>query len=239
MANGFYAPTRAEEPKCPGVEFIVLENIEDVTAKVNAAIKPGMSTADAGKAQREAMGSLEKECSTNGMRCDVVTLYSGAMYNLYKYKKYDDVRLVFAPEFPIAFFGGDPDNFEYPRYDLDISFFRAYENGEPVKVQDYLKWSPVGTAKVIWYSCPAIPAAPAACSRWINLLSCATTSSRCSSQSYTRRIDVPSQKFSAQSPENEREAQSDVFGLQNSFKAVTGYEARPERQRADGQESCG
>ena len=107
-------------------------------------VKPGMSTADAGKAQREEMSSLEKECSTNGMRCDVVTLYSGAMYNLYKYKKYDDIRLVFAPEFEIAFFGGDPDNFEYPRYDLDISFFRAYENGEPAKIHDYLKWSPVG-----------------------------------------------------------------------------------------------
>ena len=78
------------------------------------------------------------------MRCDVVTLYSGAMYNLYKYKKYDDIRLVFAPEFEIAFFGGDPDNFEYPRYDLDISFFRAYENGEPAKIHDYLKWSADG-----------------------------------------------------------------------------------------------
>ena len=82
------------------------------------------------------MSNLEKECSTNGMRCDVVTLYSGAMYNLYKYKKYDDVRLVFAPEFDIAFFGGDPDNFEYPRYDLDISFFRAYENGQPAKIDE-------------------------------------------------------------------------------------------------------
>ena len=120
------------------------KTFEDVTAKVNAAVKPGMSTADAGKAQREEMSSLEKECSTNGMRCDVVTLYSGAMYNLYKYKKYDDIRLVFAPEFDMAFFGGDPDNFEYPRYDLDISFFRAYENGEPAKIHDYLKWSPVG-----------------------------------------------------------------------------------------------
>ena len=144
MKNGFYAPTRAEEPKCPGVEFVVLEGIEDVTDKVNAAAKPGMSTADAGKAQREEMSNLENECSTNGMRCDVVTLYSGAMYSLYKYKKYDDIRLVFAPEFDIAFFGGDPDNFEYPRYDLDISFFRAYENDQPAKINDYLKWSPTG-----------------------------------------------------------------------------------------------
>ncbi len=144
MKDGFYAATRAEEAKCPGMEFVVLEDIADVTAKVNGAVKPGMSTADAGKAQREEMGSLEKECSGNGMRCDVVTLYSGAMYNLYKYKKYDDIRLVFAPEFAMAFFGGDADNFEYPRYDLDISFFRAYENGEPAKIHDYLKWSPAG-----------------------------------------------------------------------------------------------
>jgi hypothetical protein len=144
MKNGFYAPTRAEEPKCPGVEFVVLEDIQDVTDKVNAAAKPGMSDADVGKAQREVMSNLEKECSTNGMRCDMVTLYSSAMYNLYKYKKYSDIRLVFAPEFDIAFFGGDPDNFEYPRYDLDISFFRAYENDQPAKIKDYLKWSPVG-----------------------------------------------------------------------------------------------
>ncbi len=182
MKDGFYAATRAEEAKCPGMEFVVLEDIEDVTAKVNGAVKPGMSTADAGKAQREEMGSLEKECSSNGMRCDVVTLYSGAMYNLYKYKKYDDIRLVFAPEFAIAFFGGDPDNFEYPRYDLDISFFRAYENGEPAKIHDYLKWSTDRRqSKAIWSLSPDIRAAPAVCSPWISWAFCATTSTRCSS----------------------------------------------------------
>src|SRR5271167_4816487 len=112
MKDGFYAPTRAEEPKCPGVQFVVLQGIEDVTAKVNAASKPGMSLADAGKAEREVMSNLESECSVNGLRCDVVTLYSGALYHLYKYKTYNDIRLVMAPEFTIAFFGGDPDNFE-------------------------------------------------------------------------------------------------------------------------------
>ena len=144
MKDGFYAPTRADEPKCPGVEFVVLQGIEDVTEKVNAAAKAGMPPAEAGKAQREAMSALEKECSVNGMRCDVVTLYSGALYHLYKYKVYDDIRLVMAPEFAMAFFGGDPDNFEYPRYDLDISFFRAYENGAPAKTAHYLKWSKTG-----------------------------------------------------------------------------------------------
>ena len=135
MKAGFYAPTRGDEAKCPGMEFVVLQSIEDVTAKVNESVRPGMSSAQAGKAQREQMAALEKQCSGGDIRCDVVTLFSGAIYNLYKYKKYDDIRLVFAPEFTIAFFGGDPDNFEYPRYDLDISFFRAYENGQPAQTK--------------------------------------------------------------------------------------------------------
>ncbi len=223
MKNGFYAPTRAEEPKCPGVEFIVLEDIQDVTAKVNAAITPGMSTADAGKAQREEMGSLEKECSTSGMRCDVVTLYSGAMYNLYKYKKYDDIRLVFAPEFDIAFFGGDPDNFEYPRYDLDISFFRAYENGEPAKIHDYLKWSPVGVKEGDLVFVPGHPGRTGRLLTVDQLTFLRDYQYPMQLSSLSRRIAML-QKFSAVSEENAREAQSDVFGLQNGFKAITGYQ---------------
>ena len=223
MKNGFYAPTRAEEPKCPGVEFIVLEDMQDVTAKVNAAVTPGMSTADAGKAQREEMSSLEKECSTNGMRCDVVTLYSGAMYSLYKYKKYDDIRLVFAPEFDIAFFGGDPDNFEYPRYDLDISFFRAYENGEPAKIHDYLKWSPVGVKEGDLVFVSGHPGRTGRLLTVDQLGFLRDYQYPMQLDSYKRRIDML-QKFSAASEENSREAESDVFGLQNSFKAVTGYE---------------
>ena len=104
-----------------------------------------MSAADAGQAQRAAMSQVEKDCTTaTGLRCDVVTFYSGQVYNLYKYKKYTDVRLVFAPEFDIAFFGGDPDNFTYPRYDLDITFFRVYENDKPAHLDNYLKWSQTG-----------------------------------------------------------------------------------------------
>ena len=133
MKTGFYAKTQADEAKCPDLELNVLVGIEDVTAKVNAGVKPGMSAAEAGQAQRSAMSAVEKDCTTaTGQRCDVVTLYSGEVYNLYKYKKYTDVRLVFSPEFAIAFFGGDPDNFTYPRYDLDITFFRIYENDKPV-----------------------------------------------------------------------------------------------------------
>ena len=128
----------------PGMEFVVLEDITDVTAKVNAAVKPGMSTPTPARRSARKCRRSRRSARSADMRCDVVTLYSGAMYNLYKYKKYDDIRLVFAPEFDIAFFGGDPDNFEYPRYDLDISFFRAYENGKPAKTTNYLKWSKDG-----------------------------------------------------------------------------------------------
>src|SRR5262249_3518740 len=124
IKEGFYAKTQADEGKCPDLELNVLVGIEDVTAKVNAGVKPEMSTADAGRAQRAAMSKIEKDCASSAsLRCDVVTFYSGEVYNLYKYKKYTDVRLVFAPEFDAAFFGGDPDNFTYPRYDLDITFF--------------------------------------------------------------------------------------------------------------------
>src|ERR1019366_461746 len=224
MKNGFYAPTRAEEPKCPGVEFVVLQDIQDVTAKVNAAVKPDISTADAGKAQRQEMSSLEKECSTNGMRCDVVTLYSGAMYHLYKYKKYDDIRLVFAPEFDMAFFGGDPDNFEYPRYDLDISFFRAYENGEPVKVHDYLKWSPMGVKEGDLVFVSGHPGRTGRLLTVDQLSFLRDYQYPMQVKSYSRRVAML-QKFSAVSEENAREAESDMFGLQNSFKAVTGYES--------------
>ncbi len=223
MKNGFYSPTRAEEPKCPGMEFVVLQDIEDVTAKVNAVVKPGLSDADAGKAQREEMSNLEKECSVNGLRCDVVTLYSGALYHLYKYKKYDDIRLVFAPEFDMAFFGGDPDNFEYPRYDLDISFFRAYENDQPAKIKDYLTWSKTGVKEgdLVFVS-----GHPGGTNRLLTLDQLEFLKDQQYPMvlaSLKRRVDTL-QKFAAQSEENSREAEHDLFGLQNSNKAFKGYD---------------
>ena len=128
LKTGFYARTRAEELKCPDSEFNVLVSIEDVTERVNAAVKSAADSAEAEKQRRAEMNTIEKESSDKtGLRSDVITLYHGGQYHLYRYKKYTDVRLVFAPEQDIAFFGGDPDNFEYPRYDLDICFFRVYE----------------------------------------------------------------------------------------------------------------
>ena len=135
MRSSFYARTQAEELKCPDSELNVLVSIEDVTARVNAAVTAAVDSPEAEKQRRAVMNTIEKESfDKTGLRSDVVTLYQGGLYQLYRYKKYTDVRLVFAPEEDIAFFGGDPDNFEYPRYDLDICFFRVYEDGKPAKV---------------------------------------------------------------------------------------------------------
>src|SRR5262245_6043172 len=132
--DGFYAPTREAELKCPDLELNVLQSIEDVTAAVNAAVKPEMKPAEAFAARRAVMREIEnKSLEATGLRADVVTLYNGGVYHLYRYKKYTDVRLVFAPEKNIASFGGDVDNFEYPRFCLDVAFFRVYENDQPAK----------------------------------------------------------------------------------------------------------
>ncbi|MBN9520723.1 S46 family peptidase [bacterium] len=143
--GGFLAGARDQELKCPDLEVNVLQNITDVTAQVNGAVKAGMTPAQAAAARRAAMARVEKESlDTTGLRSDVVTLYNGGQYHLYRYKKFTDVRLVFAPEKAIAGFGGDVDNFEYPRMNLDVAFFRAYENGRPAKTPDHFRWSPDG-----------------------------------------------------------------------------------------------
>jgi hypothetical protein len=145
LAEGFHAKTQAEEVKCLDLELNVLMSIEDVTARVEAAVPVGASAADAERARRAIMNTIEQESTeTTGLRSDVITLFNGGLYHLYRYKKYTDVRLVFAPEEAVAFFGGDPDNFEYPRYDLDICLFRVYENGKPAKIEHFLQWAPQG-----------------------------------------------------------------------------------------------
>jgi hypothetical protein len=132
LRDGFYARTRTEEKKCVDLELNILMSIEDVTARVNGAVKPDMTSEKASDARKAVIAAIEKESKDKtGLRSDVITLYQGGAYHLYRFKRYDDVRLVFAPEQQIAFYGGDPDNFEYPRFDLDICIFRAYENGEP------------------------------------------------------------------------------------------------------------
>ena len=221
--TGFYAKTQAEEAKCPDLELNQLVGIEDVTAKVQAAVTPAMSPAEAGRARRAVTAQIEADCAkSSGLRCDVVTLYAGGMYNLYKYKKYTDVRLVFAPEFGAAFFGGDPDNFEYPRWDLDITFFRVYENDKPVHLDQYLKFSHAGVkdGDLIFVS-----GHPGSTSRMDTVAQIETLRDL----AYPFRLDALKRRnavlkaWAAQSPENYRRAQEDIFGIENSIKAITGY----------------
>lgn len=225
IKSGFYAKTQAEEAKCPNLELNQLVGIEDVTEKVNAGVKPGMSAAEAGQAQRAAMSQVEKDCTTaTGLRCDVVVFYSGQVYNLYKYKKYTDVRLVFAPEFDIAFFGGDPDNFTYPRYDLDITFFRVYENGKPAHLNNYLKWSATGVKDGDLIFVSGHPGSTGRMLTMAQLEFLRDVQYPAALKLYARRIALL-QEFSKESEENTRIAKEDIFGLQNSQKAITGYQS--------------
>ena len=145
LKDGFYARNRSEEVKDQDLELNVLQSIEDVTARVNAAVTSGMNAAEAQAARTSAINSIAEESkNATGLRSDVVTLYQGGRYHLYRYKTYDDVRLVFAPEETVGFFGGDPDNFEWPRYCLDLALYRVYENDQPVKSEHFLKWSKNG-----------------------------------------------------------------------------------------------
>jgi len=143
VKDGFTAKTQADEMKCSELEIDQLTDITDVTEKVTGATK-GLEGKAFIEAQKAIMSKLEKECSggaNEAVRCDVVNLYKGGRYDLYKYRRFHDVRVVFVPEFQIAFFGGDPDNFNFPRYDLDVSFVRVYENGKPAKMDNHFKWA--------------------------------------------------------------------------------------------------
>ncbi len=225
LKTGFYAKTQAEEAKCPNLELNVLEGIEDVTAKVNAAAKPNMSVADQAQAQRAEMSAIEQQCATETkLRCDVITLYSGAMYNLYKYKKYTDVRLVFAPEFDAAFFGGDPDNFEYPRYDLDVCFFRVYENDKPAHLDNYLKWATSGVKDGDLIFVSGNPGSTGRLNTMSQLNLLRDVAYPLVLDSLARR-DTVLKKFSAESAENDKIAHEDLFGVENSLKAIRGYES--------------
>src|SRR4051812_3220458 len=219
---GFSARTQAEEIPAKDLELNVLMSMEDVTARVNGAVKSGMSGEEAFMARRAVMAEIERESKEKtGLRSDVVTLYQGGLYHLYRYKRYTDVRLVFAPEQQIAFFGGDPDNFEYPRYDLDICFFRAYENGKPAKVQHYLKWSEKGTAP---NDLVFVSGHPGRTSRLLAMSELEYTRDVRLPKTLARlyRLDVLLTAYSGRSKENARRAKEDLFGVQNSRKANDG-----------------
>lgn len=222
VAHGFYAKTRTEELKAEDTELNVLQGIADVTARVNAAVKPGMSQAEAFAARRAAISAIEKEAATaENLRGDVVTLYQGALYHLYTYRRYTDVRLVFAPEFDIAFFGGDPDNFTYPRYNLDITLFRVYENGEPLKTEHYLKWSPTGTKDGDLVFTSGHPGATQRLNTAAHLEYLRDVSHPWSIASLERRQKAL-YAYAAQGAEQARQVKSEIFGVENALKSRRG-----------------
>ena len=235
LRDGFYAKTQGEEIKSTDLELNVLVSIEDVTARVNAAVKPGISADESGKARGNAIAQIEKESKEKtGLRSDVVTLYQGGVYNLYRYKRYDDVRLVFAPEQQIAFYGGDPDNFEYPRFDLDICIFRVYENGQPAKIDNYLKWNSKGPGDG---ELTFVSGSPGRTDRQLTVDELADTRDRDVPNllSIFNRREVLLNAWSQRSFENARRAREDFYGDQNNRKRYDGYIAAlldPEIWRA-------
>src|SRR6266516_1702536 len=223
LKEGFYAKTNAEETKCADLELNVLISIEDVTAQVNAPVKSGMSPDAAGKARENAIAQIEKESKDKtGLRSDVVTLYQGGAYHLYRYKRYDDVRIVFAPEQQMAFFGGDPDNFEYPRFDLDICIFRVYENGQPARIDNFLKWNLRGPSDG---ELTFVSGSPGKTDRQLTLDELADTRDRFLPyllRMFNRR-EVLLLAYGGRSFENARRARDDLFGDQNNRKRYDGY----------------
>ncbi|HVS39725.1 MAG TPA: S46 family peptidase [Gemmataceae bacterium] len=222
MRDGFCARTPQEEIKTLDLELNVLMDIKDVTERVNAAVKSDMKPAEAAGARRAVMAEIEQESlNATGLRSDVVTLYQGGVYNLYLYKKYTDVRLVFAPEEQAAFFGGDPDNFEYPRFDMDICFFRAYEDGKPVHPENYLKWSKNGVkdGELVFVS-----GHPGGTERMNTVASLDELRDVETPFTLQRlfRTEVTLGTFAGRSAENARVAREDFFSIQNSRKAYIG-----------------
>jgi hypothetical protein len=218
---GFLAARREDELRCPNFELDQLVSIADITTTIVAATA-GKTGAAANAALRAAEAKAEQSCGTAAtVRCDVVSLYHGGIYDLYHYRRYDDVRLAFAPEFAVAQFGGDPDNFNFPRFDFDIGIVRAYDGDKPASTPDYLRWSPSGSkAGELVY----VPGNPGGTSRELTVAQLA----------YERDYALPSvqvllaeqrgilEQFEKRGPEQFREANEQLFGIENSYKVQTG-----------------
>lgn len=221
IQTGFWAESDKQEVKCPGAAIDNLVEIKDVTAAMNDATK-GLTDKAYADAQRAAKNKIEKECATDAKtRCEVVTLYRGGKYHLYRYKRFDDVRLVGAPEFAIAFFGGDPDNFNFPRYDLDVSFLRVYENDAPAKIEHYFKWAKEAAKPG---DLSFVSGHPGSTSREYTV----------SQLVYQRDYFVPNHladlsemrgiltEYATKGAEQARISHDDLFGVENSIKAYKG-----------------
>ena len=222
VATGFYAPTPEQEAKCPDLELNVLVDMVNVTSRITGAVKPGMKPADALKARKEEQARIEKEYSDKtGLRCDVVSLYNGGEYWLYQYKRYTDIRLVMAPERQIAFWGGDDDNFTYPRYDLDMAFFRVYVDDQPLSTPDYLKFNAAGAENNELVFVSGHPGSTSRLDTYTMMEMQRDYSYPMTLEMIQKRLDVL-RSYSKKGPEQERRALGQIFGLENSKKALGG-----------------
>src|SRR5215813_3595382 len=220
--EGFLARTRAEEIKAPSLELNQLISIEDVTARVNGAVPANSTDAQAFAARRAESAAIEAESTkATGLRSDVVTLYQGGQYNLYRYKKYTDVRLVFVPEFQAAFFGGDPDNFNFPRFNIDMALVRVYENDQPVHPENYFKWSTTGAKEG---SLVFVPGNPGGTSR-LNTVAHLEELRDSSIPIVIRlleRQEALLKKYMAMGEEQTRQGQNELNSVQNALKVYRG-----------------
>ena len=222
--NGFYARTRAEELKCPDYEVSVLASFEDVTARVQGAVRQGAAPAEANAQRQAEMAAIEKESAQKtGLGAQVVKLYSGGEYWLYRYKRYTDVRLVFAPEEQAAFFGGDYDNFTYPRYALDVSFFRVYENGRPARTENFLRWSKAGPKEGEFVVASGFPGSTDRLMTVAQLRYQRDAGNPLQMRVWSSRRDAL-ERFAARGPEQARRAQSAKRSLENSIKRLVGQQ---------------
>ncbi|HEY6804355.1 MAG TPA: S46 family peptidase [Pyrinomonadaceae bacterium] len=220
--EGFVARTRAEEIKSPSLELNVLMSIEDVTARVNGAVKAGASDSDAFAARRAEIAAIEGESTKNtGLRSDVVTLYQGGQYNLYRYKKYTDVRLVFVPEFQAAFFGGDPDNFNFPRFNIDMALVRVYENDQPVHPESFFKWSTTGAKEGSLVFVSGNPGSTSRLDTVAHLEELRDTTVPVILRLLERR-EAMLKQYMSKGDEETRRAQNELNSVQNSLKVYRG-----------------
>jgi hypothetical protein len=220
--EGFLARTRAEEIKAPSLEVNILMSLEDVTSRVNGAVKAGATDAEAFAARRAEISAIESESTkATGLRSDVVTLYQGGLYNLYRYKKYTDVRLVFVPEFQAAFFGGDPDNFNFPRFNIDMSLVRVYENDQPVHPGNYFKFSTTGTKEGDPVFVTGNPGSTSRLDTVAHLQQLRDTSIPIILRMLERR-EAMLKNYMAMGEEQTRQAQNELNSVQNSLKVYRG-----------------
>ena len=223
--EGFLAQSQADERKINDLELNQLISIEDVTSRVNNAVTPQMSDSDALAARRKEITAIEAESTkATGLRSDVITLYQGGQYNLYRYKRYTDVRLVFAPEFQAAFFGGDPDNFNFPRFNIDMALVRVYENDQPVRPQSFLRWSTTGAKEGDLAFVIGNPGSTARLNTVAHLEELRDTSIPIILRLLERR-EAMLKKYMAMGEEQTRRAQNELNGVQNSLKVYRGQQA--------------